>query len=116
LLNSDIFGFNIISPDALRKESDGPPSLVKESQLRQQKVELSNMHDKLKEEVMRLELEWKRSGEESVQREMSIKKLQLWCIKAMTGLDKIELELKMLEHRRVLEASGANQRQDECKF
>lgn len=60
-----MFGFNPLP--SKRKENDGPPSLTKESQLRQQKIEISSMQDKLESEVKRLELEWQRSGDESVQ-------------------------------------------------
>lgn len=60
-----MYGFNPFPSTTHR--SDAPPSLAKESQLRQHKVEVSNMHGKLSEEVKRLAVERARSDDEAVQ-------------------------------------------------
>lgn len=37
---------------------------------------------------------------------MSLKKLQLWCIKSADGIEQISRELPMLQYRRKLQESG----------
>jgi immunoglobulin-binding protein 1 len=99
LLNSDIFGYNPLPSATFQKDNDEAPSLLKDTQLRQRKLDVLNMQDKLKEDIGILGAEVNRSNDESSQREMSMKKLQLWCIHSITNLEQISRELKILEHR-----------------
>ncbi|KAI6190052.1 Immunoglobulin-binding protein 1 [Aphelenchoides bicaudatus] len=99
LLNSDIFGFNPLPSGTFRKDNDEAPSLAKDSRLRQRKLDVLNMQDGLAADIKRLQLESERGDDESVQRELAMKKLQLWCIRSITNLEHISRELQMLEHR-----------------
>jgi hypothetical protein len=65
LLNSDIFGYNPLPSGTFRQDNDEAPSLLKDSQLRQRKLDVLNMQDGLKSDIKRLQLESERSDDET---------------------------------------------------
>jgi hypothetical protein len=67
LLSADVFGFNPLPSATFRKDNDEAPSLAKDAQLRQRKLDVMNMHDGLNTDIKRLQLECERSDDEPAQ-------------------------------------------------
>jgi immunoglobulin-binding protein 1 len=105
LISADIFCFNPV-PSYRNEEEDGGerPTLAAADRARQRKIDTLDAELKLKDGIKSLEVG--RGDDESVQRDLVMKKLQLWCIKSTRNLDLLSRELQILAHRRKLVAEG----------